>query len=99
MVVKRVGVWSVARIYGAMMAVVGLLAGLMIGLVSMAGASFLSQAETSGTPSWMAPVFGLGAIVVMPILYGLMGIVIGAISGVLYNIFAGMVGGVVIETE
>jgi hypothetical protein len=98
MVVKRVGVWSVARMYGALLAAMGLLAGLMIALVSLAGASFVNQAE-SGGPSWIAPVFGVGAIVVLPIFYGLMGIVIGAISAVLYNLFAGIVGGVVLETE
>ena len=99
MVVKRVGVWSVARMYGALLAAMGLLAGLMIALVSLAGASFMNQADMSGGPSWIAPVFGVGAIVVLPIFYGLMGIVVGAISAVLYNLFAGIVGGVVLETE
>lgn len=99
MVVKRVGVWSVARMYGALLAAMGLLFGLLIALVSLAGASFMSQAETSGAPTWIAPVFGVGAIVVLPICYGVMGIVVGAITAVLYNIFAGIVGGVVLETE
>ncbi len=99
MVVKRVGVWSVARIYGALLAAMGLLFGLLIALVSLAGAGFMSQAEMSGAPNWIAPMFGVGAIVVLPICYGLMGIVVGAITAVLYNIFAGIVGGVILEAE
>ncbi len=99
MVVKRIGVWSVARMYGALLAAMGLLIGLIIALVSVAGASFMNQAQTSDAPTWIAPIFGVGAIVVLPICYGLLGIVVGAVTAVLYNIFAGMVGGVVLETE
>jgi hypothetical protein len=96
MIVRRIGVWSVARMYGALLAAMGLLVGLIIALVSLAGASYLNQAQS---PSWIGPVFGVGAIVVLPICYGLFGIVAGAISAALYNIFAGMVGGVELEGE
>ncbi len=99
MVVKRIGVWSVARMYGALLAAMGLLFGLILALVSLAGASFVNQAEMSDAPSWIAPVFGVGAIVVLPICYGLMGVVVGAVTAVLYNIFASVVGGVVLDTE
>jgi hypothetical protein len=97
MVVKRIGVWSVARMYGALLAAMGLLFGLMVALFSMVSAGFAGGMQDA--PSWIAPVFGVGAIVVLPICYGLMGIVMGAITAVLYNLFAGIVGGVVLETE
>lgn len=99
MVVTRIGVWSVARMYGALLAAMGLLFGLILALVSLAGASFVNQAEMSDAPAWIAPVFGAGAIVVLPIFYGLMGMVVGAVTAVLYNIFAKLVGGVVLEAE
>ncbi len=97
MIVKRIGVWSAARIYGALLAAMGLLFGLMLALASMVGAGLAGNMQDA--PSWIAPVFGIGAIVALPIFYGVMGLVVGAITAVLYNIFAGLVGGVVLETE
>lgn len=97
MIVKRVGVWSVARIYGAMLAAFGLLVGLIIALFSLIGASLVSQ--SSGAPSWMGPIFGIGAIVLLPLCYGLMGLLAGSVSAVLYNLFAGMVGGVEVDVQ
>jgi hypothetical protein len=46
-----------------------------------------------------APIFGVGAVVIMPILYGIMGAIGGAIGAILYNVFAGMVGGVALNIE
>lgn len=97
MIVRRVGVWSVARIYGAMLAAFGLLAGLIIALFSVIGASLVSQ--SSDAPSWLGPIFGIGAIVLLPLCYGLMGLLAGALSAVLYNLFAGMVGGVEFDVQ
>ncbi len=97
MVVKRIGVWSLARIYGALMAGMGLLVGLLIALFSLAGARLAGEMQDA--PTWLVPAFGLGAIILAPIFYGIMGLIVGAITAVLYNIFAGIVGGVVLETE
>ncbi len=97
MIVRRVGVWSVARIYGALLAAMGLLFGVMLALVSMAGAGLAGEVQDA--PTWLAPVFGVGAIIALPIFYGVMGIVVGAVTAVLYNIFAGIVGGISLETE
>lgn len=97
MVVRRVGVWSVARIYGAMLAVFGLFVGLIIALFSAIGASLASQATDA--PSWLGPVFGIGAIVFLPLCYGVIGLLAGAVSAALYNLFAGMVGGVELDIQ
>jgi hypothetical protein len=95
MVVKSVGVASVAKMYGAISAGVGLLIGVCIALASMVGAGF---ADT-GDVAMFAPIFGVGAVVIMPILYGVMGAIGGALGAILYNVFAGMVGGVTLNTE
>lgn len=95
MVVKRFGVGSVARIYGALSAAFGLLAGCIIALGSLLS---LGVAETSEA-GFLAPMFGIGAVVFLPIFYGIMGLIAGALGAVLYNVFAGMVGGVTIEVE
>lgn len=96
MVIKRIGVWSLARIYGVMMAAFGLLFGAFLGLFSLAGAGLASDPDT---PAWLMPLFGVGAIVILPLMYGVMGIVSGAISAVVYNLFAAIVGGIAIDVE
>ncbi len=95
MIVKRLGVWSVAKVYGAMTAAMGLLFGLILGGLSALG---LGMAEGSEIP-FLGAVVGIGAVVLLPLVYGCLGLMMGAISAVLYNVFAGLVGGVRIDTE
>jgi len=94
MIVKRVGVWSAARLYAAIMAAFGVLIGIPFALFSLVGAGLAPEGQ-----SWMGPVFGIGAIVFLPVLYGVMGLVIGAVSAVLYNFFASIVGGLSVDVE
>jgi hypothetical protein len=93
MVVNKVGVWSVARMYATMAAAMGLLLGLLFACASLLGAGLASGGD-SQLPGGMAAAFGVGAVVVLPIMYGVFGLIGGAIGGALYNVFAGMVGGV-----
>lgn len=44
-------------------------------------------------------MFGVGAVIALPIFYGILGIVMGALSAALYNLFAGIFGGIDIETS
>jgi hypothetical protein len=44
-------------------------------------------------------MFGAGAIILLPLFYGMLGMVMGAIGAALYNLFAGMFGGIELETE
>ena len=96
MVVKSVGVASVAKMYGAISAGAGLVVGACIALFSMVAGAGLAEA---GESAWFAPLFGVGAIVFLPVMYGVMGMIGGAIGAVLNNVFAGMVGGVRLELE
>jgi hypothetical protein len=41
----------------------------------------------------------VGAIIVLPIFYGVLGFIAFAIGAVLYNVLAGMVGGLRVEVE
>ena len=95
MVVKRVGVASVAKIYGAISAAFGLLFGLLFALGSLIGAGFAD----SGREAILGPIFGVGAVIALPILYGVMGLIGGAIGALLYNAFAALVGGVELDIE
>ena len=96
MVINRVGPLSVAKIAGALYAIMGLIAGAVISLLAMAGV--LSGGEDAGGAA-MGALFGVGAIIILPIFYGCLGFVVMAISAVLYNVIAGAVGGVEIDVR
>lgn len=95
MIVKRVGVASVAKIYGAISGAFGLVAGLFLALASVVGAGLADSRDAS----FLAPLLGVGAVIALPVFYGVLGLVAGAIGAALYNLFAGMVGGVEIDVE
>jgi hypothetical protein len=96
MVVRSIGVWSAARLYGAISAAIGLILGCILALASMLGATMGGSEEG---PAWVMGALGMGAIIIMPIFYGLMGIVGGAIGALLYNLFASVVGGVEVDVS
>jgi hypothetical protein len=95
MIVKRLGVASVAKMYGAISGAFGVVIGCIFALASVVGAGFSDTTEGA----ILGPIFGVGAIVVLPLIYGVMGLIAGALGALLYNLFAGMVGGVELHTE
>ena len=94
-VVRQIGVVSVGKIYGAISAAIGLVIGIFFALASMVGAG-LSGEDGSAI---FGAFFGVGAIVLFPVLYGVMGFLGGMLGAALYNVFAGMVGGVSVQLE
>jgi hypothetical protein len=98
MVIKRVSPLSFAKIQGAMGALVGLLIGLMIVLVGGWFASIASRGE-AGPAGLMFGAGAVGALIVLPIFYGVCGFIFGLIGAAFYNWVASMVGGVEIETS
>ncbi len=97
MVLKSIGVMSAAKIVAVMYAVMGLIGGLMLAAIF----SFVPMAMEGpeAPPAWLAPMFGVGSIVMMPIFYGVIGFCIGAIGAVIYNALAGVIGGVELRLE
>lgn len=99
MVLRSVGVWSVAKVSAALYACIGLFAGALFAGISLVGVGLAAANQEEAMPAWFGAVFGVGAIVFLPILYGVMGLVFGAIFAGLYNVLARMVGGVVLDLE
>src|SRR5258708_1129383 len=89
MVIRHIGVWSVSRLYGALCGAMGLLFGIIVALIAMAGGSMAgmrgSDAGLAG--SGIGALFGVGAIILLPLCYGVLGLVTGAIAAGLYNPF------------
>lgn len=99
MVIRRIGVWSVARLYGALSAAGGLIVGAIIALVSLVGGASGAFSEAEAMSGPLSMMLGVGAIIFLPLGYGVLGICVGAIGAVLYNLFAGMFGGIQLEIE
>ncbi len=74
----------------------GLCFGVLVSLFGLAGAALAST--RSQTPI-AGLVFGAGAIIFLPVLYGVIGFLFSLIGAALYNVVAGMVGGVEVELQ
>lgn len=99
MVITKIGVGSSAKISGMLNAGIGLLIGVCVAVVSMLGSGLASAMGESGAPGFIGTLFGVGAVVFFPLMYGFFGLVGGAIGAALFNLAAGMVGGLEIETR
>ena len=93
MKVKKIGVLSVAKIYGAIGAVIGFVIGLFIALLSV----FMAMLPMKG--SIMFAGLGVLAIIIVPIFYGAILFIAGAVGAWIYNVFAAWIGPVEIELE
>ena len=98
MVLKSVGVMSCGKIAGTLYGLMGVLIGGILALFSTLGLA-LGQGSSSQGPAWFAAIFGVGAIVFVPIVYGIMGFIGGLITALLYNLLAGFVGGIEMELQ
>jgi len=101
MVIKRLGVFSVAKIYSVVMAGVGLLIGIPVGLIMIIfGAAFMSS-RSEGAMGGGGFGIGIGIfyMIGLPILYGVFGFIFGAIGALIYNMASGIIGGVELELE
>jgi hypothetical protein len=96
MIVRRVGPLSLAKISGVLYAVMGLIFGAIVSLVSIVGGA-LTPDDGSGGMAGM--VFGAAAIVILPIFYGAIGFIGSLIAAALYNAVASTVGGVELDLQ
>ncbi len=94
MVIRRVRPLSAAKVCAAVYAVIGLLIGAIFTLIGFAGGF---GAATAGMP--FSSMFGIGAIIILPIVYGCIGFIAMLLMSALYNWAAGIMGGIEIETD
>jgi hypothetical protein len=90
---KRVDPMSAGKLGGALYAVLGLIAGALISLGSLLGRAE-GSAPTRPWSALMGTAIGLGAVIILPILYGVLGFVGTALMAAVYNWLARMIGGV-----
>ncbi len=96
--VKRIGPGSAFKVGLVVYAFLGLIIGVCMALFSMVAGSLGSLAG-GGSPGARALGFGfgLGAIIIFPILYRIIGGIAGAIGAAVYNLAAGWVGGLEVD--
>jgi hypothetical protein len=99
MILRKIGVLSCAKIGGVVYGAIGLLLGAVFSLIGMIGGLMPSDSGMQAGGAVMGLIFGVGAIIFMPIFYGIGGFVGGAISAFLYNLVSGVVGGVELTLE
>ena len=101
MELKRVGIFSSAKISGIVGAGLGLIIGVIYGLIMMTvGAAMLTQNSSGAGPgAGVGIIGGLIMMIVIPIFYGVLSFIFGALYAVIYNIAAGFVGGLEMEFE
>lgn len=92
MIIKRIAVLKAAIFQSALMAAFGLIAALLFTMFATLGGLATQHAGLAGA-------MGLAALIIMPIMYGVIGFIFGAIGAALYNLIAGVVGGIEIEVE
>jgi hypothetical protein len=95
MVIKRFDPLSCAKVSGILYAVFGLVFGAIFSLIFLFHGFASAKAGTAG----QAAVFGVGAIVFLPLLYGVLGFVGALIGAFLYNGATKFVGGIKIDVE
>jgi hypothetical protein len=97
MQLKRIGPLSLARLAAGLYAAIGLIVGVIVALAALAGASL---GHTSGDSNpIVGVVFGVGAVVFLPLIYGVLGAFGALVIAVLYNLLSGWLGGVELTLE
>ena len=96
MVITKVNAVSVAKVAGILYAGLGLIFGAMFSLIGMAFGNVLANTEGG---AFMGAIFGVGAIIIMPICYGILGFIISFIAATLFNVAAGITGGIEVQTR
>jgi hypothetical protein len=97
-IVRRVGPGSAFKVGLVLYALIGLVVGICMALVSMVVGT-LGSVGQSAVPGARLFGFGMGfgAIIFFPLFYGLVGGIFAALGAAVYNLAAGWVGGLEVD--
>lgn len=88
---KRIGIVSMVKLMGLLYLLIGLVLGAVFTLVAVLGV------KAAGGGGIMGLLLGPVAIVIFPVIYGLVGAIAGLIGALLYNFAARVTGGLELE--
>lgn len=93
-VVKRIGLFSAAKIGFVVYAVVGLLAGIACSGFAFAGVPFGPHAHFA-----LTGILGLLPLVLCPLLYGIIGGIVTFLGALIYNLTSRWTGGLEVDLQ
>lgn len=96
MILKRIDPFSAGKLLGVLYGILGLVVGGIFTLASLLGAAV---AGANGAEGAIALAMGAGAIVIAPIMYGILGFIGGLIGAALFNLAAYFAGGLELEVD
>ncbi|MDE1861104.1 MAG: DUF3566 domain-containing protein [Candidatus Micrarchaeota archaeon] len=111
-VIKSIDPISAGKVIGILYAIFGFLYGILFSLISVAVVGLLNNlpnipTSTGGVvmPTAAIPggvgsffgLFGLFAVIIFPIIFGILGFIIGALGAFLYNVATSKIGGIEME--
>ncbi len=99
MVIKRVNPMSAGKIGGALGALIGVVIGACISVVMLVAGGAMAAADEGRGGAFVGMFFGVGAIVVLPIFYGVFMFVYAIIMAAMYNFAAKWTGGLEVDAS
>ena len=101
MVIRRVDPVSAAKVLGICSACFGFLIGAMFSLFALALGGMMATAsdEAAAGGALFGTLMGAGAIIIMPIFYGIFGFIGGLIYAFIFNLAAKWTGGLVVDAS
>ena len=98
MKLKRIGVLSAGLVSGALYLLLGLIFGALVSMVVMLGIASEGFGGRDGG-EFFGLIFGVGAIIFIPLFYGTLGFFLGIITAFFYNLIAKIMGGIEVEFD
>jgi hypothetical protein len=95
--ITRIGPISAAKVAFVLYAFGGLIVGCIIAVASLLGATI--GAVNGDHSAVFGAIFGVGAVILLPLLYGVLGALVVLVATALYNLIAGLVGGIELTVE
>jgi len=87
MVLNRIGSLSTAKVVAVLYAIFGLIMGAFFSIAA------LFRPDAGG----VGAMWGVAAVVIFPVLYGVLGFLVTLLTTWLYNVVAGAVGGIELD--
>ena len=97
MELKKIHALSLAKVDALIMAIIGLIIGIIGWLFSLAFRNIANPEFYSNKLQFAS--LGLTSIIIFPIAYGIIGFISGGLSALLYNLAAKLFGGVKIDIK
>jgi hypothetical protein len=95
--IRRIRPLSLGKIQGSVYVFIGLVIGAVFSVLSVVGMGIAASQSHGDFPAFIPMFFGVGAVIILPLMYGIMGFIAGVVIAAIYNFVARVVGGVEIE--